>query len=69
MPGPHFNELTVGQTFRHALTRMMTEADNAGIVTFIHRAYNQRGDLVAQHRRSGLQLKQPSAAEPQKEIR
>jgi acyl dehydratase len=33
---------------------------NAGIVTFIHRAYNQRGELVAQCRRSGLQLKRPA---------
>lgn len=28
---------------------------DAGIVTFLHRAYNQHGDLVAQCRRSGLQ--------------
>ena len=33
----------------------------AGIVTFIHRAYNQRGELVAHCRRSGLQLKRPVA--------
>ena len=30
---------------------------NAGIVTFLHRAYNQHGDLVAHCKRSGLQLK------------
>lgn len=153
MPGLYFDELTVGQTFRHALTRTVTEADNvffsalthnpallhldeeycrtqtefgrrlvnsaftlglmvgisvgdttqgtaianlgwdevrfpkplfhgdtvrvetevaelresrsrpnAGIVTFIHRAYNQHGELVAQCRRTGLQLKRPAAA-------
>ena len=32
---------------------------NAGIVTFLHRAYNQRGDLVAHCKRSGLQLRKP----------
>ena len=153
MPGLYFDELTVGQTFRHALTRTITEADNvffsalthnpallhldeeycrtqtefgrrlvnsaftlglmvgisvgdttqgtaianlgwdevrfpkplfhgdtvrvetevaelresrsrpnAGIVTFIHRAYNQHGELVAQCRRTGLQLKRPLPA-------
>jgi acyl dehydratase len=32
---------------------------NAGIVTFLHRAYNQRNELVAHCKRSGLQLKRP----------
>jgi len=30
---------------------------NAGIVTFMHRAFNQRNELVAHCKRSGLQLK------------
>ncbi len=30
---------------------------NAGIVTFLHRAYNQRDELVAHCKRSGLQRK------------
>jgi acyl dehydratase len=34
---------------------------NAGIVTFIHRAYNQHGVLVASCKRSGLQLRKPVA--------
>lgn len=34
---------------------------NAGIVTFIHRAYNQHGVLVASCKRSGLQMKRPAA--------
>ena len=34
---------------------------NAGIVTFIHRAYNQRDELVAHCKRSGLQLKRKAA--------
>ncbi len=33
---------------------------NAGIVTYLHRAYNQRDELVAHCRRSGLQLKRPT---------
>ncbi|MBX3539397.1 MAG: MaoC family dehydratase [Chelatococcus sp.] len=35
---------------------------NVGIVTFIHRAYNQRGELVASCKRSGLQLKRTGPA-------
>jgi acyl dehydratase len=33
---------------------------DAGIVTFLHRAHNQRGELVASCKRSGLQRKKPS---------
>ena len=153
MPGLFFDELTVGQTFRHAIRRTITEADNvwfsalthnpallhldeeycrtetefgqrivnsaftlglmvgisvgdttlgtaianlgwdevrfpkpifhgdtirvesevielresrsrpeAGIVTFVHRAYNQRGELVGSCKRSGLQRKRPAAS-------
>jgi acyl dehydratase len=36
---------------------------NAGIVTFLHRAFNQRGELVAHCKRSGLQLKRPLAGD------
>lgn len=32
---------------------------NAGIVTFLHRGYNQKKQLVAHCKRSGLQLKKP----------
>lgn len=34
---------------------------NQGVVTFAHRAYNQRDELVAQCKRSGLQLKKPAS--------
>ena len=34
---------------------------DAGIVTFLHQAFNQRGELVASCKRSGLQRKKPSA--------
>jgi acyl dehydratase len=34
---------------------------DAGIVTFLHQAFNQRGELVASCKRSGLQRKRPAA--------
>ena len=34
---------------------------DAGLVTFLHQAYNQRGELVASCKRSGLQRKKPAA--------
>lgn len=34
---------------------------NAGIVTFIHRAYNQNGTLVGSCKRTGLQMKKLAA--------
>jgi acyl dehydratase len=34
---------------------------DAGIVTFLHQAYTQRGELVASCKRSGLQRKKPAA--------
>ncbi|MCZ8324514.1 MAG: MaoC family dehydratase [Sphingomonadaceae bacterium] len=33
---------------------------DAGIVTFLHQAWNQRGELVASCKRSGLQRKKPA---------
>lgn len=33
---------------------------NAGIVTFAHRAYNQRDELVGRCKRAGLQMKRPA---------
>lgn len=35
---------------------------DAGIVTFLHQAFNQRGELVASCKRSGLQRKKPAQA-------
>ncbi len=34
---------------------------DAGIVTFLHQAFNQRGELVASCKRSGLQRRKPAA--------
>ena len=35
---------------------------NAGIVTFIHRGFNQHNELICSCKRSGLQLKKPPSA-------
>jgi len=32
-----------------------------GIVTFVHRAYNQRDELLASCKRTGLQRRKPAA--------
>jgi len=59
-PAPVF----IGDTLRIetevAELRNSKSRPEAGIVTFIHRAYNQRDELVASCRRSGLQGKKPS---------
>ena len=59
-PAPVF----IGDTLRIetevADLRASKSRPNAGIVTFIHRAYNQRGELVASCKRSGLQKKKPA---------
>jgi acyl dehydratase len=59
-PAPVF----VGDTLRIetevAELRESKSRPDAGIVTFIHRAFNQRDELVASCRRTGLQRKRPS---------
>lgn len=61
-PAPVF----IGDTLRIetevAELRESKSRPNAGIVTFIHRAYNQHGTLVASCKRSGLQHKRPAGA-------
>ncbi|HEY0421555.1 MAG TPA: MaoC family dehydratase [Acetobacteraceae bacterium] len=59
-PKPVFHGDTLRIETEVAELRESRSRPNAGIVTFIHRAYNQRGELVAQCRRSGLQLKRPA---------
>ena len=59
-PAPVF----IGDTLRIetevAELRDSKSRPEAGIVTFIHRAFNQRDELVASCRRSGLQRKRPA---------
>lgn len=59
-PAPVFHGDTIRVETEVADLRDSRSRPNAGIVTFIHRAYNQRGELVASCRRSGLQLKRPA---------
>lgn len=64
-PNPVFHGDTLRfETDVHAL-RESKSRPNAGIVTFIHRAHNQRGELVCSCLRTGLQLKSPAALKEQ----
>jgi acyl dehydratase len=60
-PKPLFHGDTVRVETEVIDLRESRSRPNAGIVTFLHRAYNQKGELVAQCKRSGLQLKRPVA--------
>ena len=42
-------------------TRETRSRADAGIVEFLHKAYNQRGELVAECRRQGMMRKRPKA--------
>lgn len=59
-PAPVFVGDTLNIETEVAELRESKSRPNAGIVTFIHRAYNQGGTLVASCRRSGLQHKRPA---------
>jgi len=59
-PKPLFHGDTVRVETEVIDLRESKSRPNAGIVTFIHRAYNQKGELVASCKRSGLQLKRPA---------
>jgi acyl dehydratase len=59
-PKPLFHGDTVRVETEVIELRESRSRPNAGIVTFVHRAYNQRNELVAHCKRSGLQLKRPA---------
>jgi acyl dehydratase len=59
-PKPLFHGDTVRVETEVVELRGSKSRPNQGIVTFLHRAYNQRDELVAHCRRSGLQLKRPT---------
>ena len=42
------------------LVKIRDARPDQGIVTFLHRAYNQKNELVASCKRSGLQRKKPA---------
>jgi acyl dehydratase len=60
-PAPVFVGDTLNIETEVAELRESRSRPNAGIVTFLHRAHNQDGTLVASCRRSGLQHKRPAA--------
>lgn len=58
-PKPLFHRDTVNVVTVVIELRDSKSRPSAGIVTFLHRAYNQHGDLVASCKRSGLLRKNP----------
>ncbi len=60
-PKPLFHGDTVRVETEVLELRDSKSRPDAGIVTFLHRAFNQKGELVAHCRRSGLQRKRPKA--------
>jgi len=61
-PKPLFHGDTIRVETEVLELRESKSRPNAGIVTFLHRAYNQHDDLVASCKRSGLQRKRDAAA-------
>lgn len=61
-PKPLFHGDTVRVETEVLELRESRSRPDAGIVVFQHRAYNQRDELVAQCKRSGLQRKRGAAA-------
>ncbi len=59
-PNPLFHGDTIRVETEVIDMRESKSRPNAGIVTFIHRAYNQHNQIVASCKRSGLQLKKPA---------
>jgi acyl dehydratase len=58
-PNPLFAGDTVHVETEVVATRASKSRPNNGIVTFVHRAFNQHDDLVAECRRSALMLRKP----------
>ena len=59
-PKPLFHGDTVNVTTEVIELRDSKSRPDAGIVTFLHKAFNQHGDVVASCKRSGLQRKKPA---------
>ena len=59
-PKPVFIGDTLNITTEVLELRESKSRPDAGIVTFLHQAWNQRGELVASCNRSGLQRKKPA---------
>lgn len=61
-PKPLFHGDTVNVVSEVIELRESKSRPDAGIVTFLHQAFNQHGDIVASCKRSGLQRKRPKEA-------
>lgn len=59
-PKPVFHGDTLNIRTTVVNLRKSRSRPEAGIVTFLHEAFNQHGDLVASCKRSGLQRKKPA---------
>ncbi|MBN9787136.1 MaoC family dehydratase [Pseudonocardia sp. TMWB2A] len=60
-PKPLFHGDTVNVRTTVLELRDSKSRPDAGIVTFLHEAFNQQGDLVGTCKRTGLQRKKPAA--------
>jgi len=60
-PSPVFHGDTINVVSEVIELRDSKSRPEAGIVTFLHQAFNQRGQMVASCKRSGLQRKKPVA--------
>jgi len=60
-PAPLFHGDTVRVATEVAAKRESRSREDAGIVEFIHRAYNQRNELVAECRRQAFMRRKPVA--------
>jgi acyl dehydratase len=62
-PKPVFHGDTLRVETEVLSLRRSESRPNAGIVVFMHRAYNQRNELVAHCKRTGLQRMQPTRSD------
>jgi acyl dehydratase len=60
-PKPVFHGDTIHVTTEVASKRESRSRPNAGLVEFLHKAFNQRDELVAECKRQALMLKTPKA--------
>jgi acyl dehydratase len=60
-PKPVFHGDTIRCTTEIVAKRESKSRADVGIVDFLHRAYNQRGEMVAECRRQGMMRKRPQA--------
>ena len=60
-PKPVFHGDTIHVTTEVLTTRETKSRPDAGIVEFLHKAFNQRGELVAECRRQAMMRKRPKA--------